>query len=170
MSESTALEAYKLKLASNPEGVLTYETLVVYHPLMTKTYYLVMGNQDLTAFLETGEEVTFEPSSMVATNGGNNNDTDQQGVFTLPDIGNILDDEMQNLPLSNTTMPTFTYRAYISTDLSYPCRGPIEYDLQDLTQSKGLFTANVGAPRLNERETGVRATPSNIPLMRGLLG
>ena len=94
---------------------------------------------------------------------------DQQASFTLPDVGNILDDEMSRIPLSSEDSPVFTFRAFVSTDLSYPARGPITYDLQSISQSKGVFTADVGVPRLNERQTGLLMTPQLIPLLRGIL-
>lgn len=169
MSESSVIAAYKLKLASNPEGELDYETVEITHSLLSKRYLIVRGNAPLTATLETGETVTFEPSPMEATDAANSNDLDQQASFTLPDVGNLLDDEMQNIPLDNQEWPVFTFRRYVSTDLSYPCVGPITYDLQSLSQSKGVFTADVGVPRLNERPTGILATPTDIPLLKGLL-
>lgn len=169
MSESSVIAAYKLKLASNPEGELDFETVEITHSLLSKRYLIVRGNEPLTATLETGETVTFEPSPMEATDAANSNDLDQQASFTLPDVGNLLDDEMQNIPLDNQEWPVFTFRRYVSTDLSYPCVGPITYDLQSLSQSKGIFTADVGVPRLNERPTGILATPTEIPLLKGLL-
>lgn len=169
MSQDSVLAAYKLKLASNPEGQIDYTTVEITHPLLSKRYFIVRGTSPLTATLETGETVTFEPSPMDAKNPANNNDMDQQAAFTLPDVGNELDDEMARIPLNNQVWPVFTFRAYISTDLSYPCKGPVVYDLQSLSQEKGLFTADVGVPRLNERSTGILMTPTEIPILRGVL-
>lgn len=169
MSEDSVVAAYKLKLASNPEGQLDFETLEITHSLLSKRYLIVAGTSPLTATLETGETVTFEPSPMNAVNAANNNNLDQQATFTLPDVGNQLDDEMSRIPLDNQEWPEFTYRRFISTDLSYPCEGPVTYDLQALSQTKGVFTADVGVPRLNERATGLLATPEDIPLLRGIL-
>lgn len=169
MSADSVEAAYRLKLASNPEGQMDYETVEITHPLLSKRFLIVRGTSPLTATLETGETVTFEPSPMNAVNAANNNDLDQQSAFTLPDVGNQLDDEMSRIPLSNQEWPVFTYRRFISTDLAYPCEGPVTYDLQSLSQSKGIFTADVGVPRLNERPTGLLATPTDIPLLRGIL-
>jgi len=169
MSETSVIEAYKRKLASNPEGQMDFETVEITHPSLTRRYLLVVGTTDLTATLETGETVTFEAIPMRVQDGGNDNDTDQQASFTLPDVGNLLDDEMSRIPLDDQTPPVFTFRAFVSTDLSYPARGPVTYDLQSLSQSKGVFTADVGVPRLNERQTGLLMTPQQIPLLRGIL-
>lgn len=169
MSESSVEAAYRLKLASNPEGQLDFQTVEITHSLLTKRYLIVQGNEPLTATLETGELVTFEPSPMESKDAANNNDMDQQASFTLPDVGNQLDDEMSRIPLDNKEWPVFTFRVFTSTDLSYPCKGPVTYDLQSLTQSKGVFTADVGVPRLNQQSTGLLMTPAQIPLLRGLL-
>lgn len=169
MSADSVEAAYRLKLASNPEGQIDYETVEITHSLLSKRYLIVRGTSELTATLETGETVTFEPSPMNAIDAANNNDMDQQASFTLPDVGNQLDDEMANIPLDNKEWPVFTYRRFISTDLSYPCDGPVTYDLQAISQSKGVFSADVGVPRLNERATGLLATPEDIPLLRGIL-
>jgi Domain of unknown function (DUF1833) len=169
MGEQSVIDAYRRKLASNPDGQMDFDTVEITHPLFSKRYLLVVGTSPLTATLETGELVTFEPTPMDVAEGGNNNDTDQQASFTLPDVGNLLDDEMSRLPLSDTLAPVFTFRSFVSTDLSHPARGPVTYDLQTLTQSKGVFTADVGVPRLNERQTGILMTPQEIPLLRGVL-
>lgn len=169
MSESSVIAAYKLKLASNPEGQMDFETVEITHSLFSKRYLLVVGTTDLTATLETGETVTFEGVPMEVKDGGNNNDMDQQASFTLPDVGNLLDEEMARIPLSDEESPVFTFRGFVSTDLSYPARGPVSYNLQSISQSKGVFTADVGVPRLNERQTGILMTPQEIPLLRGVL-
>ncbi len=169
MTAESVEAAYRRKLASNPEGELDFTTVEITHPLLSRRYLIVRGTEPLTATLETGETVTFEPSPMDAKDAANNNDMDQQAAFTLPDVGNLLDDEMSKIPLSNQIWPEFTFRRFISTDLSYPADGPVTYDLQSLSQSKGLFTADVGVPRLNERPTGELMTPEKIPLLRGVL-
>lgn len=169
MSAESVEAAYRLKLASNPEGQLDFETVEITHPLLSRRFLIVRGSSPLTATLETGETVTFEPSPMETVNAANNNDMDQNASFTLPDVGNILDDEMSRIPLGTDVYPVFTFRKFISTDLSYPCLGPVVYDLQSLSQSKGIFTADVGVPRLNQRATGLLMNPTDIPILRGLL-
>jgi hypothetical protein len=101
MSEQSVIEAYKRKLASNPDGQMTFDTVEITDPNFSRRYLLVVGTSPLTAALETGETVTFEGVPMEVGEGGNNNDTDQQASFTLPDVGNLLDDEMSRLPHTN---------------------------------------------------------------------
>lgn len=169
MTNEQVIAAYKLKLASNPDGERDFMTVEISHPLLSQTYRIVVGMEPLVATLETGEVATFEPFAMEVKDGGNNNDMDQQASYTLPDVANLLDDEMSRIPLDDDRLPVFIFRGFVSTDLSAPCRGPIVYDLQSLTQSKGVFTADVGVPRLNQRSTGILMTPAEIPLLRGIL-
>ena len=169
MSQESVEAAYRRKLASNPDGEMDYITLQISHPLLSKTYYLVRGLQELTATLETGETITFEPTPMEASGASNNSDMDQTTTFTLPDILNQLDDEMDKIPMSNTELPKFVFRRYVSTDLSYPADGPVVYELQAINQENGEFSADVGTPMLNQRSTGILMTPKEIPLLRGLL-
>lgn len=169
MSQESVEAAYRRKLASNPDGEMDYITLQISHPLLSKTYYLVRGTSDLTATLETGEVVTFEATPMEAKGAANNNDMDQRASFALPDIGNQLDDEMDRIPPDNTVLPKFIFRRFVSTDLSSPADGPVVYELQSINQEKGIFTADVGVPMLNQRATGELMTPSVIPLLRGVL-
>lgn len=169
MSQESVEAAYRRKLASNPEGELDYITLEIAHPLLSNRWLLVRGTDDLTATLETGEVVTFEGTPMEAKNAANNNDMDQTATFSLPDVLNILDDEMDRIPFDNQELPKFIFRRYVSTDLSFPCDGPVIYELQNLSQEKGVFTAETGVPMLNQRQTGLLMTPEQIPLLRGVL-
>lgn len=169
MSQQSVLEAYRRKLASNPEGQIDYTTVEITHPRLSKRYLLVRGTEPLTATLETGETVTFEPTALEAKGAANNNDMDQRASFTLPDVDNQLDDELDRIDPADPTLPKVTYRRFISTDLSYPADGPVVYELQSVSQEKGLFTIDTGVPMLNQKGTGLLMTPSDIPLLRGIL-
>ncbi len=97
MSQESVEAAYRRKLASNPDGEMDFITLEISHPLLSKRWLLVRGVNDLTATLETGEVVTFEGTPMEAKNAANNNDMDQTASFSLPDVLNILDEEMDRI-------------------------------------------------------------------------
>ena len=43
MSEDSVLAAYKMKLASNPEGQIDYETVEITHSLLSKRYLIVLS-------------------------------------------------------------------------------------------------------------------------------
>jgi hypothetical protein len=171
MTQQSVAEAYRLKLASNPEGVdEPLKTWEIYHPLMSKRYYLVNDMVDLTAYLEDGTtQVTFTAAKISTKNAANNADMNQSATLTAADVDNTLDAELDLIPLDSTILPTLIYREYLPTDLSYPAIGPIEYEAQDINQGKGTFTAEVSSPKLNSRGTGLILTPDLCPLIRGLL-
>lgn len=169
MTQATVAAAYRKKLASNPDGEIALDTLQIYHPDMSKTYWLVADQVPLTAYLENGTSITFEPANINIKGAGNNADMSQSASFTIADPDNVLDDEMDRIGLTSNANPVFTFRTYLLSDPSYPAWGPVEYDAQDINQGKGVFTASVAAPRLNDRGTGLIATPDQIPLMRGFL-
>jgi hypothetical protein len=169
MSQSSVREAYRRKLATNPDGEIGLDTLEISHPSMSKTYWLVADKDQLIATLETGAVMTFEPASINAQGGGNNNDMDQQASFTIADPDNVLDDEMELIQRGSGDYPKFTFRRFLLSDLSYPAEGPVLYEAQSITQQKGVFTASVGVPRLNQQGTGLIATPTDIPPLRGIL-
>ena len=169
MTQETVAAAYRKKLASNPDGEIAIDTVEIYHPLMSKRYYLAMDVTPLTATLETGSVVTFDAANINIKGAGNNADMSQSATFTFADPDNVLDDEMDRIGLDNETTPTLTFRTYLLSDLSYPAWGPVVYDAQDINQEKGTFTASVSAPRINNRGTGVILTPDICPLIRGFL-
>jgi hypothetical protein len=169
MTAETVKAAYRKKLASNPDGEIAVGTWEVYHPLMSKRYYFVSDQVALTAFLESGSQVTFEPANISTKGAANNADMNQSASMTIADPFNELDDELERIPLDNETLPLLTFRTYLISDLSYPAWGPVEYEAQDINQGKGSFTATVSAPRINNRGTGLIVTPTICPLIRGLL-
>ncbi len=169
-NESESVEAaYRRKLASNPDGEMDFITLEISHPLLSKRWLLVRGVNDLTATLETGEVVTFEGTPMEAKNAANNNDMDQTASFFCRMCSTFSMKKWTESLYDNKELPKFIFRRYVSTDLSYPCDGPVVYELQTLTQEKGVFTAETGTPMLNQRATGILMTPEEIPLLRGIL-
>ena len=170
MTQETVKAAYRRKLASNPDGEITVDTVEIYHPLISKRYRLVADQIDLVAKLEDGvTDATFEAANISVKGASNNSDMTQSASVTIADPLNELDDELSRIPLSNTDKVTITYRAYLLSDLSYPADGPIVYEARDVTQGKGTFTLSVGAPRLNNRGTGLILTPALCPLIRGVL-
>jgi len=171
MTQQAIAAAYRKKLASNPEGVdEPLKTWEIYHPLLSKRYLLVDDVVDLVAYLEDGvTQVTFKAANITTKSAANNADMNQSATMTAADVDNTLDDELDRIPLDNTTLPTLIYREYLPTDLSFPAFGPIEYEAQDINQGKGTFTAEVSAPKLNSRGTGLVLTPDICPLIRGFM-
>ncbi len=169
MSREDVEAKYRIKLASNPDGEITLKTVEIYHPLMSKRHYLVADTKPLTATLESGEMVTFRDANINTKGAANNADMSQSATVTMADPYNELDGELDRIPLSDSTDPILTFRDYLVSDLSCPAVGPVEFEAQDINQSKGVFTATASAPKMNSRGTGLIITPTNCPLIRGFM-
>ena len=167
LASSEEIEAYKVLLSSNPENETYYQVIVISHSLYSKTYYLVIDSNPLTATLPTGETVQFEPASIVPTNAINSNDLDQSATFTIADVKNILDSEEDRRPIGDQEIPLISYGIYHGDYLDSPAEWTV-YDAKEVAQKKGLFTVKTGAPDLNQDETGEVFDYETFPMLRGL--
>jgi hypothetical protein len=161
------MEAYKKLLASQPENETYYECVTLSHSLFSKTYYLVVDSQPLTAQIPTGQLVTFEPASIAPTNAQNSNDLDQSVSFTISDVENILDSELDRIPLGNQESPIAAYSIYHSDFLNSPVEHTA-YTVKSVPQKKGAFTVKAGAPDLNSDETGEIYDLDRFPPLRSV--
>jgi len=165
---TAAEEAYRKLLASNPENERLFETIEISHPSMSQTYLYVNDSVDLTV---TDPEVTggvFSKQNISLVNAANNNDLDQLASFSINDLENIADDEMDMIDLGDTTAITITYRAYHSEYLDSPAEGPLVYSVTNTTQTDGAITFEAGAPALNNNRTGRTYNYTDYPMLRGI--
>lgn len=147
------IDDYRRLLSSHPEDKKFYECVTISHSEFSKTYYLVLDSQPLQAMLNNGDLAEFEAASIKATNAANSNDLDQNVTFTIVDIDNKLDGELDLISPGTQESPIIAYSVYLSEDLSAPIEH-IEYDSKSVAQEKGIFTLKAGAPDLNADQTG----------------
>lgn len=164
----TILDDYKQFLNSQPENDKIFETIELSHPALSRVFRFVRDSQALTAKDENQIDRTYDPINFTNTNTQLSDDLDQLINFNLPDVENILDDEMDRIDLGDQTKPVITYRIYLSTNLNEIAEGPFIYDLESISQGKGIFTIRSGIPRLNTRETGQTYNFTDFPMLRGL--
>jgi len=164
----TILEDYKIFLNSQPEEVRIFETIELRHPALSKTFRFVRDSKSLTAKDENEIEQNYEPINFASDTSKISGDLDQLANFILPDLENILNDELDRIDIGDQVKPTITYRVYISTNLDEIVEGPFIYDLESITQKKGVFSIQSGIPRLNTRETGQTYNFTDFPMLRGL--
>lgn len=162
----TVLEDYKIFLNSQPEEERVFETITIEHPALSQVFRFVRDTNELIARDEDNVPQTYIPINFASDNTQISDDLDQLANFNLPDIENILDDEMDRIDVGDQTNPTITYRIYISTNLNEIAEGPFVYDLESIAQSKGIFTIRSGIPRLNSRETGETYNFTDFPMLR----
>ena len=164
----TELEQYQVLLNSQPENEQQFETVVISHSKISATRYFVLDSKPLTAKLITGQEVTFLPINGSSTNAQNSNDLDQQASFTISDVNNELDDELDRIPLGDTEDVVVGAGIYVSTSLEAPAEF-IEYTVKSFPQKAGAFTMQCGAPNLNENETGEIMDLNRFPMLRSAI-
>lgn len=164
----TILQDYKIFLNSQPEEERVFETIEITHPSLSQIFRFVRDPKALNAKDEDGIDRVFDPINFASSNTRISDDLDQLINFNLPDIDNILDDEMDRIDIGDQTKPTITYRIYLSTNLDEIAEGPFVYDLESISQGKGIFTVRSGIPRLNTRETGQTYNFTDFPMLRAL--
>jgi len=164
----TLEDELRVLLTTYPEGQFLIETLEISHSLFTQTFYFMRGRPGITATLETGQVVNFEPSDIDIQLNSTKSDLDEDFSFTLPDLDNILDDQLSLIPHSNKEKILAKYRVYINDDLTAPAQGPINLEALTISQEKGVFTISAGAPQLNWNKTGKIYDFETFPMMRAL--
>lgn len=164
----TILEDYKTFLNSQPEEERIFETITIEHPALSQIFRFVRDTNELVAKDENDILQTYTPINFASDNTRISDDLDQLANFNLPDIENVLDDEMDRIDVGDQTKPVITYRIYLSANLDEIAEGPFVYDLESIAQSKGIFTIRSGVPRLNNRETGQTYNFTDFPMLRAL--
>ena len=152
-------------LNSRPEDKTYYECIVLSHSLFSQTYYLVNDTKQITATINSGESVAFEPANMAPFRPINSNDLDQQASFTIGDESNILDNELDNIPLSNDENIICDYYVFYSEDLTESVNY-ISFNVDSVPQKKGVFTVKTGVPDLNVDSTGEIFDFNTFPMLR----
>ena len=158
----------RVLLNTYPAGEYPIDTLEISHPLFSKVYYLTTEPLGITATLETAQVVDFIGTNIGIGRNSTKSDLDQNFSFTLPDLENELDDELDRIPLDNTDNISIKYRVYINTDLSGPAQGPVNLEAIGVNQEKGVFTVTAGAPQLNWNKTGIIYDYETFPMLRAL--
>lgn len=163
----TEFEAYEILLNSQPEGQRYFETISISHSKISKDYNFVIDTVDLIAG-DNGDLITFTPANISPTSAQNNNDLDQTASFTIEDLTNQLDDEMDNIPLGDDEDIIIKYRIYVSDYLDNPADSA-EYIVKSIAQKTGAFTLQCGAPSLNADQTGEVFSLDRFPTLRSVV-
>jgi len=164
----TILDDYKQFLNSQPEEERVFETIQLVFPSPFQEFRFVRDPKPLTAKDENEIYQDYKPVNFVSDNSKISDDLDQLANFSFADIENLLDDVMDRIDVGDQSKPTITYRIYLSTNLDEIAEGPFIYDLELITQGKGVFTIQSGIPRLNTRETGQIYNFTDFPMLRAL--
>ena len=153
-------------LNSRVEGEREYETLIIEHSAFTQTYYLNFDNAPLLINDNNGVEREFIPANISATNPANDNDLSQTSSFTIGDLFNVLDDELQRWAKNDNDEDVLLTHLKYTSKSQVPSQY-ITYDVKTVLQNDGAFTLNCGAPDLNRDETGESYTLDRASALRG---
>lgn len=129
---NTALDdAIKEAYASAPPNTVIYHTIELYHSL-TGHIYMVQQREGMTATLETGEVVDFEPVAFrfkqpeIGDNGIN------EIPISIDNIDRRISDFLDTV-LQSSEKVQMIYRPYLSSDLSTPrMTPPLRMTLSDV--------------------------------------
>jgi len=153
---------YKILLSSQPENERYYELLIISHSDMSKDYNLVVDSVPLVSM-----GITFEPANIRPTKPINSNDLDQTSSFTIGDIDNVLDDEMDRIPLNTDEKIVCRSLVVLASDLDNPVED-ISFYVDSVPQQKGSFTIKSSVTDLNLQKTGEAMTLTRLPSLRGI--
>ena len=113
----TILDDYKIFLNSQPEQERVFETIAIEHPALSQVFRFVRDTKELVAKDENNVPQIYVPINFASDNTKISDDLDQLANFNLPDVENVLDDEMDRIDVGDQTKPILTYRIYLSTNL-----------------------------------------------------
>jgi hypothetical protein len=133
---------------------------------MSKTYRLVRDSIALTVTVDAVVR-EFEPSVMTIASPINSNDLDQIASFTIADVDNVLDAELDLIPLDTSEKVLCRYMIYINTDLVNPVED-ITFFIDNVPQEKGAFTIRSSVTDLNADTTGEAFTLTRFPMLRAV--
>ncbi len=157
---------------NSPSRIANLETLEIYHPSFSKTYWIVRNSRlGLTARLENGAYQVFDyyPAKITRTN--TDNTLDQVYKISVGDLGEILPKEIDNVMAAGTmlTRPIVRYRTYRSDNLQAPLLGPMKLEIIDLPFNREGVAFEAKAPTLNKTQTGEYYDLTRFPGLRGFL-
>lgn len=164
----TVEEKLRELLTTYPIGQYSIDTIEISHSLFSQTYYFTREPLGITATLETAVEVDFTGANIEIQLNSRKSDLDQNFSFTFSDIENQLDDELDRIPFDDSEKISMVYRGYLNTDLTEPAQGPVNLEVITVSQEKGGFTVEAGAPQLNWSETGIIYNYVDFPTLRAL--
>ena len=153
-------EDYKVLLASRPENDTYYELVTITHSLLSKTYRFAINTQDVIS-----GGLVYEKANIKLGRAITSNDLNQSMTFTIGDVDNVLDSELDNIPLESNESPVVNYKIVLSTDLDNPVED-ISFDVESVPQKKGVFTMKTGVTDLNKLQTGELYTYNQFPMLR----
>lgn len=132
MPNDTLEQALKEAYASAPSNIAVLETLEIHHPSVGDVVRLVRNREDITALLETEEEVTFEAAAFALSLPAAGENGLQEITVKIDNVDRRVSDFLLTAKDYDTPV-RLIYRPYLSNDLSQPqMNPPLELYLTDV--------------------------------------
>ncbi len=167
----TPAEKLRILYTTYPKGRYQIDTIEISHGLFSQRFFFTREPFGITATI-TNANLTTESVDFVGTNfepvlNKKKSDLDSDFAFTLADPDNLLDDELDLIPLDDDEKIVCVYRSYNDDDLT--SEGELHrLEVLSVSQDKGVFTIQTGLPQLNWRQTGIRYEYDVFPMLRAL--
>jgi hypothetical protein len=148
-------------------SVICYDTFELSHTDFTQTYYFVRNNPNgLTAGGQAYEYYPVEfrrPEKDVTL--------DQVATLQFGDLGETLPAEIDAIYSADTfnEKPLLKYRAFRSDDLSAPMLGPLEFEVEGVTNTVEGAALRAAVKRLNRFGTGLAYTFNRFDTLKGFV-
>lgn len=158
---------------SGPSASAELDLIEISHPDFQDVYYIVRNAVGgVTVTLEDGTtERTYNYYPLSVKPIGFRDNLDQGFSITIGDTGDTLPDELQRVFDADgmDVYPTFVYRSYRSDNLTQPLYGPVNLQIEKVTQTREGASFDAIAPSVNYGRTGEVYRLDRFPMLRGLL-
>jgi hypothetical protein len=167
----TAYDDYKKFVTNEPEAIIEFRTIEIYHPDLSQTYRYVSSALPKSFTLETGAPrdasalVEFEAAGIRITEPSERDDLDQILSVSFGNTDNRIQDIVNQITGTAYFTPTeIVYRKYISSNTSEPALPPL-YMYASSVSFNGPTSAEFTAEdaNLSIKRSGAIYTSNDFP-------
>ena len=165
-------QAYIDFFSKSERSEIMVETIEIYHPNFSQTYYLqYVSRNPITVKDENGVSFTCQPCPMKLKRLGSSGDLEQAMQLSIGDVGMIIAEEMLNIEKADgfTVKPVCKIRAYSSKDLNTIVFGTFVLEITDVQTTEQGSLLEVRPPNLNVSGTGQLYTVQRFPMLLGFI-
>ena len=157
-------EKLKTMYSSNIVEQLAYDTVEVYHPNFTETFYLVADYKPHTFKLEDGTYRDFQPFGFTITRPDvGSNQQDMQ--FNFSNVGQVGITQMELAAEDTSVSVTLKFRVYIDGDVE-PQTAVLELQLTNITATSmsisGTISSSIGAISASPIGISTDSSPESV--------
>lgn len=160
-------------LANRVAGKTELETIEIYHPDFTRTFYLVRNlTTGFIAKTEDGVQRNFEYCPMRWERGNSENNLDYDLKITFQDLNILIAPEIYSIPIESEVMPIAVIRSYIyqrDGTIGGIADGPYRLTIRDITFTPEGCAFSASAKPLNRSGSGEIYTFRRFETLKGFV-